>query len=75
MPVVVGKFLSKEFHLRGCDKPHPEGNLLNAGDLEALSGLDGLHVVGSLDQGFDRTGVEPGESSAEDFNVELPASR
>ena len=70
-PVVVGQFLGELLDLSGGDESHPEGDFLDAGDLQALSGLDGLDVVRGLDQRFDGTGIEPGESPAEDLDPEL----
>ena len=49
-PVVVGDAIGQPQHLLGRDEPHAEGDLLDAGDLQPLAGLDGLDVVGRLDQ-------------------------
>ena len=71
--VVVGELARQVLDLRGRDESHPVGDLLDAGDLEPLPGLDGLDVVGGLDQRLGRAGVEPGEPAAEPLDAELAA--
>ena len=56
-------------------KPIRIGDLLDAGDLEPLARLDGLDVVGRLDQRLGRAGVQPGEAAAEDLDAELAAAQ
>src|SRR3954452_3951280 len=65
--VVIGQTLGELFDLRGGDEPHPERHLLDAGDLQTLTGFDGRDVVCGLDQRLDGAGIEPGESSTEDL--------
>lgn len=48
------------------DVAHAVGDLFEAGDLEALTGLDGLNEGGCLQEGVVGAGVEPG--------VGMPAS-
>src|SRR4051794_13057216 len=38
--VVIGQSLGELFHLGGREEPHPERHLLDAGDLQTLSGFD-----------------------------------
>ena len=49
---------------------HMQGDLLEAGDLQALAVLEGLHEGRGLEQRIGRAGVEPGESAAEPFDVQ-----
>jgi len=46
------------------DVPHAKGDLLETGDLEALTLLDDLDEVGCLDKGFVRSRVQPGNAAA-----------
>ena len=55
------------------DIAHPVGNLFEAGDLEALAGLDGLDKGRGLQQGVVGAGVEPGVAAAHGLDVELVA--
>ena len=47
------------------------GDLLQAGDLEALALLDGLDVDRGVGQGVVGAGVEPGEAAAEGLDLEF----
>ena len=53
------------------DVAHPEGDLLGAGDHQALPVLDGLDEVGRLEEGFVRPGVEPGDAPAHELDPQL----
>lgn len=55
------------------DVAHAVGDLFEAGDLEALAGLDGLDEGCSLQQGVVRAGIEPGVAAAHGLDVELAA--
>mgnify|MGYP000172639273 CR=1 FL=1 len=55
------------------DVAHAIGNLFEAGDLEALAGLDSLDEGCSLQQGVVRAGIEPGVAAAHGLDVELVA--
>ena len=46
------------------DVPHAKGDLLETGDLEALTLLDDLDEVGCLDKGFVSSRVQPGNATA-----------
>ena len=46
------------------DVPHAKGDLLETGDLEALTLLDDLDEVGCLDKGFVSSRVQPGNAAA-----------
>src|SRR5262249_38473323 len=54
-----------------ADVAHPEGNLLDAGNLQALPALDYLDEGGCVLQRLVGPGIEPGEAAAEHFDVEL----
>src|SRR5579859_2723619 len=47
------------------------GDLLGARDLESLALLDGLNESGGLDERVMSSGIEPGDSPAHDFGVQL----
>lgn len=55
------------------DVAHAVGDLFEAGDLEALAGLDGLDEGRGLQQGVVGAGVEPGVAAAHGLDVELVA--
>src|SRR5881628_293422 len=55
------------------DEALAEGDLLGAGDLEALAVLDGVDEVGGFEQGVVGAGVEPGEAAAEHLCAQLAA--
>ena len=55
------------------DVAHAVGNLFEAGDLEALAGLDGLDKGCGLQQGVVGAGVKPGVAAAHGLDVELVA--
>jgi hypothetical protein len=50
--------------LLGIDESAQKGDLLEAGDLQALSAFHDAHELGGLQQRFMGPGVEPGESAA-----------
>src|SRR4029453_18763293 len=53
------------------DVPHAIGDLLQTGDHQALTLLDGLNVAGRLHQRFVRTGVEPRDAARQLLDVQL----
>lgn len=55
------------------DVAHAVGDLFEAGDFEALAGLDGLDEGCGLQQGVVGAGVEPGVAAAHGLDVELVA--
>ena len=55
------------------DVAHAVGDLFEAGDLEALAGLDGLDKGGCLQKGVVGAGVEPGVAAAHGLDVKLVA--
>ena len=57
--------------VRPSDITQPEGDLLGAGDLEPLPGLDGGHELGGLEHGLVGPGVEPGDAAAEGDDFQL----
>ncbi len=54
-----------------CDPAVAVGDLLKAGDLEALALLNGLDVDRGVGQGVVGAGVEPGEAAAEGLDLEF----
>ena len=55
---------------------HPaiaEGNLFEAGDFEALVMFDGADKLGSFEQGFLGTSIEPRVATTENFDVKVSA--
>ena len=73
LPVLVLERRGQPLELVGVDEAHPVGDLLQAGDLQALPPLDDLDEVGRLEQRLVRAGVEPGHAAAEDLAAELAA--
>ena len=73
LAVIVGKRGGEPLDFRGRDEAHPVGDLLDAGDLQALPLLDRLHEIRGLEQRLVRARVEPGEAAAEDLDRELAA--
>lgn len=71
--VVLLKRLGELVNLLSRDVAHAVGNLFEAGNLEALAGLDGLDEGCSLQQGVVRAGIEPGVAAAHGLDVELVA--
>lgn len=71
--VVLLERLGKLVNLLSRDVAHAVGDLFEAGDLEALAGLDGLDEGCGLQQGVVGAGVEPGVASAHGLDVELVA--
>ena len=71
--VVLLKRLGELVNLLSRDVAHAIGNLFEAGNLEALAGLDGLDEGCSLQQGVVRAGIEPGVAAAHGLDVELVA--
>jgi len=57
--------------LIGRDPTLAEGNLLQAGNLQALTVFDDVDELGGLDQGVVRARVQPGRAAAEQLNMEL----
>src|SRR5918993_4092311 len=55
------------------DEVEAEGDLLRAGDLDALTVLDGAHEGGGLVQAVVRAGVEPREAPAEPLHAQVAA--
>ena len=55
------------------DVAHAVGDFFEAGDLEALAGLDGLDEGCGLQQGVVGAGVKPGVAAAHGLDVELVA--
>jgi len=66
---VIGHIIRKGLQLSFINKTHPVGNLLGAGDHQALAFLHGLDVTRGLQQGFMRTGIEPGGTAAEGLHA------
>ena len=62
--------LGEAAQLGGADQPHLEGDLLDAGDLQALALLDRLHEGRGVEQRVARAGVEPGKAAAQAFDVQ-----
>ena len=71
--VVLLERLGELVDLLSRDVAHAVGDLFEAGDLEALAGLDGLDEGGCLQQGVVGAGVEPGVAAAHGLDVELVA--
>ena len=71
--VVLLKRLGELVDLLSRDVAHAVGNLFEAGDLEALAGLDSLDEGCGLQQRVVRAGVEPGIAAAHGLDVELVA--
>ena len=65
----LGEFVD----LFASDVAHAVGDLFEAGDLEALAGLNGLDEGGCLQEGVVRAGIEPGVAAAHRLDVELVA--
>jgi hypothetical protein len=59
--------------LGGVDVAEAVGDLLGAGDLEALAVLDGVDEVRGFEQRVVGAGVEPGDAAAEELGAELAA--
>src|SRR4051794_37714155 len=57
--VIILEAVGQLAQLVGADEPHVIGDLLDAGNFEALARFDRLDVIGRLDQRFRRPGVEP----------------
>src|SRR6478672_12946995 len=55
------------------DVAHAIGDLLQTGDHQALTLLDGLNVAGGLHQRFVGAGVEPGDAARQLLDVQLSA--
>ncbi len=72
--VVIGAIGSQLLQLRGGDITHAIGDLLDAGDLEALALLDGLDKGRGLQQGLVGTGIQPGVAPAQQFNMQSPVA-
>ena len=68
-----GDLCGEAAELVGVDIAEAVGDLLGAGDLEALAVLDGLDEVGGVEQGVVGAGIEPGEAAAEDLGAEFAA--
>ena len=49
------------------------GDLFKAGDFQALSVFDGLNKLAGFKQGVVGAGVEPGETAAEQTDIEIAA--
>src|SRR3712207_503804 len=60
--------LGQTDHLFGVDISHAVGDLLRAGDLEALPLFDGLDEVGGLLEGLVGSRIQPGHPSAQDLD-------
>lgn len=71
--VILSKRLGELVDLLSRDVAHAVGDLFEAGDLEALAGLDGLDEGCGLQQGVVGAGVEPGIAAAHGLDVELVA--
>lgn len=71
--VVLLERLGELVDLLSRDVAHAVGDLFEAGDLEALAGLDSLDEGCSLQQGVVRAGIEPGVAAAHGLDVELVA--
>ncbi|MNF17452.1 hypothetical protein D3C80_2209620 [compost metagenome] len=50
-----------------------EGDFLQAGALEPLARLDGVHEVAGLHQRVVGAGIQPGEAAAEQADVQVAA--
>ena len=59
------------FELLCSDPAIAIGDLFRAGDFKALTVFDGLDELGGFDQRVVGAGIEPGITTAHDFNVEL----
>ncbi len=53
------------------DETLAEGDLFDAGDLEALPGFDGLNEVGRLNQRIVGAGIKPGKTAAKTLHRKL----
>ena len=71
--VVLLERLGEFVDLVARDVTHAVGDLFEAGDLEALAGLDGLDEGGCLQQGVVGACVKPGVAAAHGLDVELVA--
>lgn len=71
--VVLLEWLGELVNLLSRDVAHAVGDLFETGDLEALTGLDGLDEGCGLQQGVVGAGIEPGIASAHGLDVKLVA--
>lgn len=71
--VVLLERLGELVDLLSRDVAHAVSDLFEAGDLEALAGLDGLDEGCGLQQRVVRAGIEPGIAAAHGLDVELVA--
>ena len=71
--VVLLERLGELVDLLSRDVAHAVSDLFEAGDLEALAGLDGLDKGCGLQQGVVGAGVKPGVAAAHGLDVELVA--
>src|SRR3546814_12222713 len=62
--VVLAQRLGEAAELVGGDEALAPGDLLQAGDLQALAMLDGLHELRGVDEAVVGAGVEPGIAAA-----------
>ena len=67
---VLFVLFSQNPKLGSVDKAFVEGDLFDTGDFESLAFLDGLHEAACLLQGFVRSCVKPGESPAEQLDMQ-----
>src|SRR3546814_4610954 len=70
--VVLAQRLGEAAELVGGDEALAPGDLLQAGDLQALAMLDGLHELRGVDEAVVGAGVEPGIAAAEALHLQLP---
>src|SRR5262249_6416505 len=63
--------VGERLELLPVDVAHPEGDLLHAGDLEALTSLHDLDEAGRALERLVGSGIEPGETPTEHLDVEL----
>ncbi len=71
LAVAVVEAVGQGCELLGGDEALVEGDLFEAGDLQALALFDRRDEVGRLEQRSLGAGVEPGEAAAEQLDVEL----
>ncbi len=65
---VVFHLLGQAFDLLGADEPLPEGDFLDAGNLQSLTLFDGLDEGGRLHKALVGAGVQPSDAPAEFFH-------
>src|SRR3546814_19900767 len=73
--VVLAQRLGEAAELVGGDEALAPGDLLQAGDLQALAMLAGLHELRGVDEAVVGAGVQPGKAPPGALHLQLPGLR